>query len=133
MAVDYVALANQALTLITDNGRSVTFRRLDRTPADPAMPWRGAADPRATPDASVAGPAVAVPPSGAAALGLRVEDSELVKRSEQIFIVALGATSTDDLTTFDEVLDGTELWKIVGVEKLRPAATTLLYFVGVAR
>ncbi len=133
MAVDYTALATTAKRLVDENGRSVTFRRLSRTLDDAAKPWRGSATPRTTVDATVEGFAVVVPPSAASALGLSTTDSELVKRSEQIMIVALGSTSTDDLATFDEVLDGTELWKIQQVETLKPAATTLLYFVGVKR
>jgi len=133
MALDYIEIANIALTAVQEAGRSVTFRRLSRTVDDPAKPWRGAASPRATVDASVTATAVVVSPGQGVALGLATEDSELVKRSQEIMIVALGATSTDDLTTFDEVLDGTVLWKIQKVDKLKPANTTLLYFVGVSR
>jgi len=134
MAIDYVALANKAQTLVQDSGRSVTFRRLDRTTLDDAgKPWRGTATPRTTVDASVTATAVVVSPAGAAALGIVTLDSELIKRSQEVMIVALGATSTDDLSTFDEVLDGTVLWKIQKVDTLKPADTTLLYFVGVAR
>lgn len=132
--VDYIKLATTALRLVEGAGRDVTFRRLNRTTLDDAAkPWRGTATPRAAVAASVTASAVAIHPSEASLLGIATEDSELIKRSDQILIVALGATSTDDLSTFEEVLDGTTLWKIVRVDTLRPADTTLLYFVGVKR
>ena len=134
MAKDYTNIATTAKRLVDKFGRSVTFRRLDRTTLDDAAkPWRGTATPRTTLDATVTAIAVIVPPSSASRLGLTTRDNELIKRSEQIMIVALGATSTDDLSTFDEVLDGTQLWKITTVETLKPGDTTLLYFVGVKR
>jgi hypothetical protein len=52
-----------------------------------------------------------------------------VKRAEQILIAVADA----DIEDFDEVVDGSARWRVTGVEKLRPADTTLLFFVGVAR
>lgn len=131
--IDYTELATEAQTLVAGTGRSVTFVQLDRDPADPSKPWRGASDPRATPESTVAGSAVFVEPSSATALGMSTEivDS-LVKRSEAIMIVALGPTVTADLQDYDEVIDGSKTWRIEGVEKLQPADVVLLYFVGVA-
>jgi hypothetical protein len=60
---DYVRLAATAKRLVESNGRPVSFVRLQDAPADPDKPWRGAADPRTPPAATVAGAAVAVPPS----------------------------------------------------------------------
>jgi hypothetical protein len=134
MAGFYENLADVASSLLTQFGRTVTFRRLNKnTLDDAAKPWRGTATPRASVDASVDGQAVSVSPSAASRLGITTEDSDLIKRSQEILIVALGSTSTDDLATFDEVLDGTKLWKISAVETLKPANLTLLYFVGVRR
>ena len=134
MAVNYTRLATTALRLVQENGRSMVFRRLDRTTLDDAAkPWRGTATPRATVDASVTATAVVVSPGVAVSLGLVTRDSELIKRSHQILICALGATSTDDLATFDEVLDGTQLWKTQVVDTLKPASITLLFYVGVTR
>lgn len=125
---DYTALAATALRLVKDSGRLVQFRKLNSDPVDNAKPWRGAADPTVG-GVTVDAYAVAVPPSSASALGLSTSDSDLVKRSEQILIVA---PASADLAEFHEVIDG-RTWRITGVETLRPADTTLLYFVGVAQ
>ncbi len=132
MAIDYSVMSALAQTLIAANGRAVTFVKQDRTPADAAVPWRGAAAPTATPGATeLAGSAVFVPPSSVASLGMSTKASDLVKRSEAIMMVGLGPTATADLSDYDEVVDGASRWRIVGVEKLAPGSTTLLYYVGV--
>jgi hypothetical protein len=49
-------------------------------------------------------------------------------------IVICGQPTTgEDLSTFDEISDGSVYYKIVFKEKLKPGDTTLLYFLGVAR
>ena len=52
---------------------------------------------------------------------------------EEVLIVAPGAKVTSDLSLATEVEDESQNWKVVGVEKLRPATATILYFMGVAR
>lgn len=131
--VDYAALSQIANTLVAENGRAVTFIKMDRTPADPAKPWRGAAAPTATPAATLAATAVFVEPSSASRLGISSEESDLVKRSTQIMMVALGSESSEDLRDYDQVLDDGTHWKITTVEQLKPGDTSLLFFVGVAR
>jgi hypothetical protein len=132
--VDYVSLAATAKRLITANGREVTFVRFNRTAADAAKPWKGAADPRTDPDASETLDAVFVEPSSAVRLGISTVNSELVKRSTQILIAAPGSDFAEDLSTFEEVIDSDGVkWRITTSEKLKPAEVTLLYFIGVAR
>jgi hypothetical protein len=126
-------IANLAKSLIEQSGRNVTFVKLSSSVDDSAKPWRGATTARSAPSASTDAYATFVPPSGAAELGLSTQDVEWVKRSEQICLVALGADSTVDLATYDELLDGSQRWKITGIETLKPANTILLYFVGVKR
>lgn len=128
--VDYTALATTAKTLIDANGRDVTFIKFDQTPDDGSKPWRGPTDPRA--GTTVSRKSVFVPPSSATKMGLTTEQSDLVRRSQQIAIVAAAGTA-EDLSEYQEVLDGSEHWKITVVETLKPADTTLLYIVGVAR
>lgn len=131
--VDYVAIAGIAKTLIDANGRTVTILRFDRTLADTAKPWRGPSDPRATPDATATLVAVFVEPSSAVQLGISSPDSDLIKGSEQIMIVAPGAAFSEDLATFNEVVDGTINYRITTTETLKPGDITLLYFIGVKR
>ena len=129
--VDTTAIIETAQRLITENGRSVTFVQFDSTPGDAAKPWNGPTDPRATPDSTLTVDAVFVPPSSASSLGLKDEVNDLVKRSEQIMIVSPGAAA--DLSIYQEVTDGGEQWKIVGVETLKPGASVMLNYVGVRR
>jgi hypothetical protein len=64
---------------------------------------------------------------------MSTHDNDLVKRSEQIFIITPVAGEALDYSDMTELVDGGEPYRIVGVEKLRPADVTLLYFIGVAR
>lgn len=130
--VDAVALVATAQRLIIENGRSVTFISHDKTLDDAAKPWQGATTgPRTAPDAVFVTDVVFVEPSAAARLGLSSEQSDLIKRSEQIMIVSPG--DAVDLNDFEEVQDETVYWKITGIEILRPGLTTILAFVGVKR
>lgn len=132
--VDYVALAATARGLVEANGRQITLRRLEDAPSDAAKPWRGATNPASPADATATPYGVAVPPSSATSLGMSTQDNDLVKRSTQIFIVTPAQGETQDYSTFHELVDDdNEPYRIVGVEKLRPAGVVLLYFIGVAR
>lgn len=128
--VDFTKLAATAQRLLGANGRSVTFIRHSQSLADAGKPWQGPTSARGTPDETSVQNAVFVQPSSASQLGIASEQSDLVMKSDQIMIVAPG---TVDLTIFQEVLDDGVYWKITGIEVLRPGATTVLAFVGVAR
>jgi hypothetical protein len=132
--VDFTAIANLANTILADlPGRSVTVIKLDDSVDDAAKPWRGASDARSTPAASSTQTAVFVPPTGSG-LGSLVQQEELIKRSEQIMLIAPGAASSDDLSDFDEVIDTDgSRWKITFTEVLAPSDVTLLYAIGVRR
>lgn len=128
--VDFVKLATTAERLLAANGRSVTFIRHNQSLADTGKPWQGPTSARSAPAGISAQTAVFVQPSSASKLGIASEQSDLVMNSDQIMIVAPG---TVDLTAFQEVLDAGVYWKIIKIEVLRPGATTVLAFVGVAR
>lgn len=130
--VDFTALATTAKTLVDANGRDVTFLKFDRAAADANKPWRGPSDARGDADASVDLKAAFVEPSGAVRLGITSEHGALFRRAQQIMIVPAASTA-EDLTTFQEVVDGGSNWKITDIETLKPADVTLLYFVGVRR
>ena len=141
--VDFTALANTANRLITNTpGREIEVIKLDSTPADAALPWRGAADARATPAASAIVRGVFVPFTGSG-FGRRLESMEtLIGRTEQVILIAPGPTSTDRLDEFDEVIDADgSRWKITFAEVLNPGSALgtptvevrLLYALGVKR
>lgn len=132
MSIDYVELAATARGLVNDLGRPMIFVQLEETPTDANEPWRGNATPRSPANSEVNGDAVAVPPSSAVTLGFSSDDENFVKRAEQI-LIAVTDLGSPDISEYDEVVDGTERWRINAVEKLQPAAETLLYFVSVRR
>jgi len=132
--VGYTELAADAKTLIEGTGRSVTFNRFDQSPANASKPWEGPADPIGTPDATATIYGTFVPPTDGRLLGLGGVDEDLLKRSEQICIVAPGTTSPPfDLLTANQVVDGTTKWKVTFTQTLKPGDVVLLYFIGVAK
>lgn len=136
MAVDYQKAAQLALRLISENGREVTLVKLGQAASDPAKPWRGNPDARTTPEAEAIAPGVFVPASGSG-LGFFSEDQELIKRSEQILLVAAESVSSYKLEDFNEVIDPEDIvntrWRIELVRMLKPGAIRLLYAIGVKR
>lgn len=128
--MDYSSMADLAKRLIGENGRLVTFVKYGVTLPDPAQPWTGPADPRAQPLSSVELYALAVDPGSASRYGISTENSDLVRLSSRILVMAPGAASTVDLEAFDEVVDEGARWRVVKVETLRPASVTLLHYVG---
>jgi len=130
MAIDYIKLAATAARLIQQAGRTVTFVRPDQDAADANKPWNGPADTEANPANSADVKAVFVPPSGAADLGLSTLHVDMLATIKEIAIVEPGEF---DLAMASEMVDNGSRKTIVFVETLRPADTTLLYFVGVKR
>jgi hypothetical protein len=130
MATDFAALAAKLVERARSRGlaRIVTLRQLVATPPDPQTPWLPPADPRAG-AVTLAVTAVFVDPSSERELGLRVELIDWLKRAMQIAIIA----SPEDLSTFSELVDDAEVWRVVGVSTLRPGPTRIVHFLGVAR
>lgn len=140
MAFDYGEVAATAQELVTEFGRSVTLRRLNALPPDPAQPWVPAADPREPAEfvpggseqtfAELAVTAVFVEPSSLAQLGgPNAQLVDWVKRAQQVGIIA----HPDDISTFSELVDGADVWRVVGCSTLNPGGTRLLHFLGCAR
>lgn len=130
--VDYNRLSQTASRLIKNNGRSITFVKLDSKPADPDRPWKGPTDNGET---KLALNGVFVPPNtvsqfGLQALGAGTEFKDLITFSEQIIITAQGE---EDLREYTSVVDGDERWGVIGIQVLKPGDVTLLAFVGVRR
>ena len=129
MAFDYASVLETAQVLITDFGKSVTLRRLDTTPPDPDMPWRGPVDPRAS-ATTLDVNAVFVEPSSLQTLGVNTQLLDWLARAQQVALVALD----QDLTGFSELVDtDSSVWRVVGVSTLNPGGTRVLHFVGIAR
>lgn len=117
---DFSAQLRLAQQLISQNGREVTFRKLQASGVSPSAPWKTESRPTAQ---SVVRHAIFVSPGGGADFGFTEEADQ---SAEQMAIVAGGSV---DLGTFHQISDpitGGE-WTIVKTQVLRPAEQVLLY------
>jgi hypothetical protein len=120
-----IALAQR---LIEKKGRQVTFEKLSGTVADATRPWKGAGTP--TTEKTVKRKAVFLIHEGRRDLGYFGIDEELLKRVEQIVLVAPG---TVDLTDFNSITDGSQRYVVDWQRVLRPGDPTILFVFGVKR
>ncbi len=123
--VDYVSLAKTAERLIEENGRTVTLVQAGETAVDPAKPY---------------GPDTSVGQTRHTVLGVITEfdnediDGTLIRRGDKrcliahnsIVNVASGAESIV-IEDFDTLEDGTEVWKIEGVDTIHPGDIRIMY------
>lgn len=121
---NFVKLAATAQRLIDKNGRTATIVKQGSTPVDATKPWRGQ---DTTHLAQVTGKAVFVEPSK------RVANVDQTKRAEQVAYFAANGDAGQALETFDLIVDGSVIWKILRAELLRPADKKLLYIFEVSR
>lgn len=136
MAIDYDKLAKTAIRLVENAGRTADFYRIDQRSLDQDRPWLGPdPDPdNYVPDAQELGvPVVSVTPTDGSLLGITVLDEDALKRVSKILIAAPGLVHTEDLSRMNYVVDEGVRHEIEFTEVLRPATTTVLYFVGVRR
>lgn len=118
--------ADLAVEMIAENGRAVKVRKLSRTPADPAKPWRG---PAATaPDGfefDVDAIAVIVDWTEE-----EIEADQTRRDSQHLLIAAkphvLG-TPPVDLKTADALLDEGRVYSLSKASLLKPGTTAILY------
>lgn len=129
---DYAPNVALARKLLLKFGDPRVFQKLNETPSDPAAPWRGPVD-SATPVAEEQTlQAVAVEPSSVVRLGIATEDEDFVKRASVILIVEPEA-SGNPIDDYDAVVYEGHCYRIQDVRKLRPASTTILYYVSMRR
>lgn len=122
-AKDYAPTLETAKRLVERFGRKVTLAKLSAATVSVGEPWRGPASPPAlgtTGNQEV--PAVFV--------GLLKHLGEdFLKDLEQVALIA----SSDDLSAYHLLVDGTVRWNIVRIQTLRPGATSIVHYVGVKR
>jgi len=111
--------------LLQEFGRSVTFRKYARTPADSNKPWRG--------------PAITTA-SMTVVTGYAVQDQGPPGRKDKIIWgkdrtggMNLIARTDSNLAEFDEVFDGTDVWRIEHARPVAPGDQTYYYEVRVVR
>ncbi len=132
MAFDYGPVIAAAGTLISDFGRDLTVIELSEVEDDSNEPWRGTANPRATPKLSVSAKGVFVHPSSAEDFGLKVEDMDGLGLKTQVCLVAANV-STAKLEDADEIEDDGVSWRILNAVVLKPGADRILYMFFVER
>jgi hypothetical protein len=121
--------------LIEKNGRTVTVRRLENDPADPLKPWEGPTDPVDPLQGSVTAKAVIVADKARAG----VEWSRMsklmddVKSPAQVCLFAAANDNGLDLLEFDQVVDGSTVYRIHRSELLAPGDVKLLYVFEIMR
>lgn len=136
---NYTRLAATAKRLVEKNARSVTLFKAGRTPANASEPWKGpstSVDPSgANAGATVTVLAAFVPKSGTdlgSASRDRLRDS--VKDRTKIALIATTSLPADtDLSQFDSIRDGNDVWRIVGTDELKPSTTSLLWEIEVTK
>ena len=125
---EYDASIAVAIRLITKKGRAVILQKMSNASSDPAKPWRGQGLPVV--ESSVPNvPACFVPHQGSD-MGFISVDVELLKKSEQ---VALIAPIAEGLEVNDRISDNGITWKVDWVQVLKPGLQTVLYVFGVSR
>ena len=134
---DFVKLAATAKRLIEKNGRAVTLYRRERTPAVSSDPWRGTPA-SAKPEATLGPVKMAFVPAGGSGLGKMITDAsgQLTKEIDQVGFLAADSVvalspAEPDVKKYDTLVDGSErAYKIQQVGELKPADTTVIYFLG---
>lgn len=117
---NYAKLAATAKRLVDGAGRTVTLIALDYDVDDPTKPWLGPVDPRATPAKTLQVKAAFV--SLGAGLGFSKQAIDLSKKATASCLVG----STEDLSIYQELLDGQDRYKITYVEALQPGDVRLM-------
>lgn len=135
MAFDYATeILPTVNELLIEFGRSITLLKTPRTPANVAAPWDG---PGAWNDASPPANhkftvnALAIGGDGSNLVSQDAVSSHadvsggLIRRGARGYLVS-GSVAAD-LTQFDRIDDGGQLWKIDRVNVLKPGPAVLLY------
>ena len=139
--VNFAKLAATAKRLVEANGRAVDLFRVNRTPDDPARPWRGVSGSPTAPEGGYIATGLLmafVPPTGGG-FGklLQDDDGELDVAFDQIGLLASDSlpagVTPEDVEQADAIRDGNDIWKIVLRSHLRPASRSILFTMGLKR
>lgn len=115
-----------AVRLIKKHGRPLTFIELSNA-SDPARAWEGTDTAQSNPTRTLVTVGVQVEPDSLQRLGLTIQLSDLVQRSDKVMMVP----GPDDLIGYNQAMDEGSYYSIIQpFETLRPGVTTVLHFVG---
>ena len=129
--MNFVKVAANVVVLIDKYGRECILQRLSAVATDVNKPWKGVGTPTVAEQLSVKAVFVSASDSaGNTGLGLEFIDKELLKRADEVILVAPNAI---DLQSFNIVLDTGVRWRIEWMKVLKPADQVLLNVFGVKR
>ena len=130
--MDYAKLLATVKRLLKRNGKQITLSMLDDAAGATGKPWLAVANPR-DPDVvdSIQVYAINLPVSAGASMGIRTDSIELSKNIKSFYIAEPGTDTPDNFDQYQLLTDGSQELKIAFIEKLKPANTTLLYYIGV--
>lgn len=128
---DYSELAQTCIEMIAEFGRTCTIIAFNRTPADNAKPWEGPGEPRTSPSFSEAGSFCFVNAKSLTDLGFTLDTEEA--RTAEAYCLAASADFAADVENADELLDGSQRWKICYFDQLKPAETALIFVLALKR
>lgn len=114
--------ANTAQRLIAKHGREMTLRKVSEDPANPAKEWRGA-DPDPEQGFEFERPVTAVVTD----YSEEEIDGDQVHRGDKRLLVAAKPNVGIDLLRADSLLDGDQVYGIIGGSLLKPGTTEILY------
>lgn len=115
----FVSLAKR---LIAKNGRAMTLRKLNRTPADANKPWRGPSEVAST------GYEYERPIVGVIVDFTEEElDADQTRRGFMHLIVNAADHVGFDLSKADSLLDGAQVWAVTMDSVLQPGETRIMY------
>lgn len=131
-AINYPSVALRVQTAIEDNGADVVFIRRSETPVDSAKPWRKSS----TTLSGTEGDA------GSTVTGKGVRDEYTIEEKAENLNIRAGdfkvivsplSLNSVDLKPFQALqLDG-EVYRIEGIEVVKPAAVVMLYIIQARR
>jgi hypothetical protein len=123
--MDYVKMAALAKKLIEKNGRTATFRNLAPS-SDPTKPWRSSSPAVLS---SVTQKAAFVSLSSRH-LGIELTQEQLNSRANELVMAGI---STLDLSTVNQIVDGTATFNIEWMQMVKPGDQVLFYAFGIKR
>lgn len=126
--MDHTKFVTLAQRLIAANGRDIVLQRLSSVAANAAQPWKGPGTP--TVASSYERKGTFLPHTGLEDLGKFLVEDSLLKRSQEVVMVAGG---DDDLTVCNQMIDSSKTWKIDWIRELKPGTVTVLYAMGVSQ
>lgn len=124
--VDFVRLANTAKRLIDANGRTITVNQKQTTSADTDKPWREATGGNAN-TFTVIGVEASSRSTNTAAKRTSFIEGAILREEQSAFIVNALDAGDRDLSVYDELVDGNDVYSIDAIDSLKPGPIVVIY------